>query len=311
MRVNSVGIIGFGKIAHDQHVPAIAGNPAFTLAAITSQRGLSLPGIPTFRTPAAMYAGMPDLDTVAVCTPPQVRHATARAALVAGKHVMLEKPPAATLSELDDLVRFAESQGRVLFATWHSQYNAAVAETKRRLAGKEVATLAVTWKEDVRRWHPGQAWIWAAGGFGVFDPGINALSIVSRIMPSPVFVRRADLTFPSNCAAPIAASLEFATTAPHGSLTAEFDWRQTGDQTWEIAIDTGDGDRLLLENGGARLTVNGRLIVEEKPTEYEQIYARFAEILAAGISDIDAAPLRLVADAFLVGRRIETAPFIE
>ena len=57
--------------------------------------------------------------------------------------------------------------------------------------------------------------------------------------------------------------------------------------------------------------MNGKLVVEEKPTEYEQIYARFAEILAAGISDIDAAPLRLVADAFLVGRRIETAPFIE
>ena len=43
--------------------------------------------------------------------------------------------------------------------------------------------LLVTWKEDVRHWHPGQQWIWEAGGFGVFDPGINALSIVTKIMP--------------------------------------------------------------------------------------------------------------------------------
>jgi hypothetical protein len=44
---------------------------------------------------------------------------------------------------------------------------------------------------------------------------------------------------------------------------------------------------------------------------YEQIYARFSELLAAGTSDVDVAPLRLVADAFLVGRRLATEPFIE
>ena len=84
MGTYTVGIIGLGKIAHDQHVPAIAGNPAFTLAAVASQRGLTVPGVPTLPTPAAMYAGVPDLQTVAVCTPPQQRHATARAALAAG-----------------------------------------------------------------------------------------------------------------------------------------------------------------------------------------------------------------------------------
>ncbi len=46
-----------------------------------------------------------DLDAVAICTPPQVRHAIARDAIEAGKHVLLEKPPTATLSELEDLRR--------------------------------------------------------------------------------------------------------------------------------------------------------------------------------------------------------------
>jgi D-galactose 1-dehydrogenase len=257
-----------------------------------------------------MYAAVPDLQAVAVCTPPQVRHATARAALAAGKHVMLEKPPAMTLSELADLADFAERQGRVLFATWHSRYNAAVDAAKRALAGKVARRLTVTWKEDVRRWHPGQKWIWNAGGFGVFDPGINALSIVTKIMPAPVFVSSADLEFPANCEAPIAAKLAFASSEP-GTLTADFDWRQTGPQTWDIWVETADASVLKLEHGGAKLTLDGRIAVEEKPTEYEQIYARFRELLDSGTSDVDDAPLRLVADAFLVGRRISTDPFVE
>jgi hypothetical protein len=156
-----------------------------------------------------MLASVPDLDAVAICTPPQPRHAIARDALAAGKHVLLEKPPAATLSELVDLKTAAEAAGKTLFTTWHAQYNAGVEAARERLAGRSVTRLAVTWKEDVRVWHPGQEWIWQAGGFGVFDPGINALSIVTRILPEPVFVKRADLSFPANRDAPIAADLAF------------------------------------------------------------------------------------------------------
>jgi D-galactose 1-dehydrogenase len=312
MRTYKLGIIGLGKIAHDQHVPVIAANPAFTLAAITSQRGMTVGAVPTFRTPEEMYAAVPDLDAVAVCTPPQVRYETSLAALAAGKHVMLEKPPAATLSELHELARSADAQKKILFTTWHSQYNAAVAATKTALDGKRVKRMTVNWKEDVRRWHPGQAWIWTSGGFGVFDPGINALSIVTRIMPTPVFVRSADLTFPANFDAPIAATLTFHTGGGGDeALAAVFDRRHTGPQTWENVIETDDGERLHLENGGAKLSVDGKLVIEEKPTEYEQIYAHFRELLDAGRSDVDPAPLRLVADAFLVGRRLETEPFIE
>ena len=311
MTVTRVAIVGFGKIAQDQHVPSIAGNPAFSLAAVVSARGAAPVGVPVFRTLAELAASNVAIDAIAVCTPPQVRYATAREALALGKHVMLEKPPAATLAELADLEAFAREKRRVLFATWHAQYNAAVDEAKRRLAGKRVTRLQVNWKEDVRRWHPGQAWIWKAGGFGVFDPGINALSIVTKIMPSPVFVRAADLEFPENCDAPIAARLTFATADTDTGLAADFDWRQTGPQTWEMEIATADGGELKLENGGARLLVNGKPVVDKPMREYEEIYARFAEILAAGESDVDVAPLRLVADAFLLGRRMTTEAFIE
>jgi D-galactose 1-dehydrogenase len=303
-----IGVIGLGKIAQDQHLPVIAASADFTLAAVSSQRGLAAGEALAFRDPAELLASTPDLHAVAICTPPQARTGIAMAALRAGKHVMLEKPPAATLSELAALEAEAARRGLTLMTTWHSQYNAAVDAARDLLVGQVVTELFVDWKESVRKWHPGQAWIWQAGGFGVFDPGINALSIVTKIMPGPVFVAGAELLVPANADAPIAATLAFA--GP-GSLRAEFDWRVTGDETWEITVVTQAGMRLVLSQGGARLAVDGVPTVAAQPQEYQGIYRHFAELLDAGRSHVDAAPFRLVADAFLLGRRLTNDVFQE
>lgn len=309
MAKHRIGVIGLGKIAQDQHLPVIAKSGDFQLAAVASQRGLTAGNTLSFRDHRELLARTPDLDAVAVCTPPQARHAIARDALLAGKHVMLEKPPAATLSELADLKRIAREKNLVLMTTWHSQYNSGVDEAKQRLAGRRVTKLFVEWKEDVRKWHPGQAWIFQAGGFGVFDPGINAFSIVTRILPEPVFVTSAELFTPADADAPIAANLAFSCGGRDAGFSAELDWRPIGKDIWEISIETEDGDRLKLSSGGARLDVNGAVVVEKAPQEYEDIYAHFAKLLEAGESHVDAAPFRLVADAFLMGRRKDVEAF--
>jgi D-galactose 1-dehydrogenase len=309
----SIAIIGVGKIARDQHLPVIAKNPDFRLAAVISQSGAHVEGVPTFPTAAAAYAALPDLDAVAIATPPSVRHALAREALDAGKHVMLEKPPAPTMAEMHDLTAYAAKRGRVIFSTWHSQYNAAVDEAKKRLAGAKLRRLAIEWKEDVRRWHPGQEWIWDAGNFGVFDPGINALSILTKIAPGPIFVKSAELYYPDNRDTPIAASLRFVSPAaekPDAPLSAEFDWRQEGEQSWNIDIETAAGEHLRLTHGGSKLFVDGALVVEAPMEEYEGLYAHFAALLDASWSAMDAAPFQLVADAFLVGSRRTVEPFV-
>ena len=305
-----VAVIGVGKIAQDQHLPVIAGNAEYELVGVVSQRGVHAAGAPTFATPAALYAAVA-VDAVAICTPPHVRHALAREALDAGKHVMLEKPPAATLAEMHDLTAAAKAAGRVMLATWHSRYNAAVDEAKERLKGKRLKRLAIEWKEDVRRWHPGQDWIWDAGNFGVFDPGINALSILTKIAPAPMFVKSARLLYPENRDTPIAATLAFTcpAAATGAALTAEFDWRQEGEQSWNIDVETEDGATLRLTHGGSRLLVDGVAAVEAPMCEYEGIYAHFAELLRAGASEMDFSPFQLVGDAFLVGSRKSVAPF--
>jgi D-galactose 1-dehydrogenase len=242
--------------------------------------------------------------------PPEPRFDIARDALDAGLHVLMEKPPTPTLGELDALRDYAADRGRVLFTTWHSQYNPAVDEAQRRLNGKTVSHLRISWKEDVRHWHPGQEWIWEPGGFGVFDPGINAFSIVTKVLPRPIFVQACTLETPSNRSTPIAAQVRFKPSWDgHADLVAELDWRQTGEQSWNISIATSDGLQLELRKGGAELLVNGNLTIAKPPAEYEGIYQHFATLLKGGRSHVDGAPLRLVADCMLLGRRVETDAF--
>jgi D-galactose 1-dehydrogenase len=303
-----LAIVGLGKIAGDQHIPAIAGTEGIELAAIAS-RNASIDGIAHFTTLDELLATGPDIDAVALCTPPQVRHAQAATALKAGKHVLLEKPPGATVGELTPLIAAARQTGRTLFATWHSRFAPAVEPARAFLAGRQIKSVIVEWKEDVRVWHPGQAWIWEPGGFGVFDPGINALSILTRILPRSFFLTQAALSFPRNRAAPIAADLIFSddTGLP---IRAEFDWRQTGPETWDIHAET-DAGRLTLSSGGSRLVHDDRTLIDQQQAEYRGIYRRFIELIANGVSDVDLSPLAHVADAFMLGRRHEVEPFIE
>lgn len=296
----NLAIVGVGKIARDQHLPSIEKNPEFKLIAAASRHG-GVEGIANFGSIDELLAAVPDIEAVSLCMPPQYRYEAAHRALSAGKHVFLEKPPGATLSEVEDLQAQAASRGLSLFASWHSRYAPAVEAARALLASTTIRSMRVTWKEDVRHWHPNQDWIWQAGGLGVFDPGINALSIVTRILPRPVFITAATLEFPENRDAPIAADIRF-TDAAGLDLSAEFDWRQTGKQSWDIAAET-DAGRMLLSEGGAKLALDGKLVHEEPEQEYPMLYRRFAELIRQGRSDVDLAPLRHVADAFMLGRR--------
>jgi D-galactose 1-dehydrogenase len=306
-----IGIVGVGKIARDQHLPCIAANPAFALVAGAS-RHAQLPGIANFRTLEQMLDGVPELDAIAICTPPQLHFDAAKLALERGKHVLIEKPPCASLAQLGHLKQLAGAAQRTLYQTWHSQHAPAVAPAGRLLEVRRLRRVRVTWKEDVLKWHPGQTWIWQAGGFGVFDPGINALSILTRLIAEPIFPRSALLLIPANLEAPIAAELDLLTVGGV-EIGVSLDFRHTGPQTWDIDFETDQGP-FKLSAGGGVLTVDGepaRGEAGELHGEYISIYRAFAQLIAAGRSEVDARPLELVADIFLTGRQVAVAPFEE
>lgn len=291
-----LAIIGSGKIACDQHRPALDARPEFELAATVDPAGAPIGNQPHFESFDALLASDCAFDAVAICTPPQRRYEVARSALNKGKHVLLEKPPGATLAEVAALEASAKTMRVSLFAAWHSRFAAGVAPAKAWLAGKRIRSVTIVWREDVRVWHPGQRWIWQAGGFGVFDPGINALSIATEILPRCLLLQQGLLQFPSNRDAPVAGLLhmEDTTGVP---VTLELDFLQAGPQTWDISVET-DSGRLVLKQGGSVLVLpDGTVCGADR--EYAGIYERFAELIAKGESEVDIAPLRLVADAFL------------
>lgn len=291
----AIALVGIGKIARDQHIPAIDADPHWTLAATVS-RNASVEGIENYTTLDALLEARPDIATISLAIPAQPRFDYASKALKAGRHVMLEKPPGVSVAECRSLEALARRQGVSLYATWHARHADGVSEARDWLAQRRLKRLQVNWKEDVRVWHPGQEWVWEPGGLGVFDPGINALSIMTEILPVPVHLLSATLEVPAGRQTPIAASLTFH-HPDDAEVRADFDWRQPGDPIWSIDIETED-DSLQLSFGAASMDI-----------EYQRLYGRMAELVRHSTVDMDLAPLTHVADAFMLGRHVGTDPF--
>lgn len=305
----SIALIGYGKIAADQHVPAISANPDFELVAVVSGRGAGPPGVPAFTSFDALLASGIAFDATSHCNTPGARRDSAIAALNAGKHCLLEKPPAATMADWEAIAA-AQRPGTSLMTGWHSQANAAVTAARDWLADKRITGVALDWCEDVRKWHPGQQWIWDEGGFGVFDPGINGLSIATAILPFQVELAAAKLEIPANRAMPIAARLVGGPAGKPPLLAARFDWRANGDDRWRIVVDSDGGD-LVLDGGGTRLFIDGIEQLAHGNDEYPTLYRRFAALITAGQSAIDIAPLALALAALEQGERVNVEPFID
>lgn len=303
-----LGLVGYGKIAQDQHVPAIHASDRFELVAVATL-GQHCPGVPNFSSLAELLAQGPAVDAIAFCTPPQGRFALVEQALKAGKHVLVEKPPCSTLGEALALIDEVNAAGVSGLFAWHSRFAPGVRNAVQWLEGKTLKQVRIDWKEQVRKWHPGQAWIWQAGGLGVFDPGINALSIVTELLPRALFVESANLSVPSNCQSPIAASLQMR-SGDDVRVIAELDFDHSVKEQWSIELHA-DESVMRLDAGGAQVSIDGVAQTVSEEGEYPAMYGHFARLIETGKSDLDLQPLRIVADSFFVGSKETVAAFHE
>lgn len=83
----------------------------------------------------------PELDAITIVTPVATHFAIAKAALAAGKHVLVEKPLAATVREAEELIELAEKHRRTLMVDHTFVYTGAVRKMKEILAGGELGDL--------------------------------------------------------------------------------------------------------------------------------------------------------------------------
>ena len=134
-----IGLVGAGQIARVQHIPAIAAAQGLELVAIANPFPVAVPdGVSLHGSLTDMLADGPAIDAVALCTPPQVRYELAIQALDAGKHVLLEKPPATTPAEIISLAAHAAKLDLTLFTAWHSLFSAGVDRAREILARRQV-----------------------------------------------------------------------------------------------------------------------------------------------------------------------------
>ncbi|WP_116085011.1 Gfo/Idh/MocA family protein [Tropicimonas sp. IMCC34011] len=298
-------LVGIGDIAKSKHEPAIAASEDFTLRAAVS-RHHTVEGVENWSDYDDFLVDGPE-GALSLTAPPEARLAMTRKAIAAGRDVMMEKPPAPTVSAALDLAQRARKAGTALLGSWHMRHGIAVLEAQRWLSGRRIRRVDVEWSEDVRKTHPGQDWVFEAGGFGIYDNVTNAFSLMTILLPDALCVTSATHEIPENRSQPIRTDLEME--AGDAPVALKADWRHEGERIFRIEIET-DRGTLVLPDGGHALQADGKTLVEKgEDREYQALYASFAGVLAERRVDVDVRPLQLAADAFLLAAATRTDAF--
>lgn len=122
-----VALIGYGNAGRIFHAPLISGVPTLELAVVVSSKPDGVrtewPDVRVLATPEAAFADA-SIDLVVIATGNESHYPLARAALLAGKHVLVDKPCTVTLAQTEDLLQLAEAQGRVLTVFQNRRWDA-------------------------------------------------------------------------------------------------------------------------------------------------------------------------------------------
>lgn len=118
-----VGLIGYGYAGKTFHAPLIATTPGFAFTHVSSSNAAKVhedwPDVQVLPTPDALIECQ-DIDLVVVATPNNTHFPLAQKALLAGKHVVVDKPFTLTLNEAKRLDELAKEQG-LLLSVFHNR----------------------------------------------------------------------------------------------------------------------------------------------------------------------------------------------
>jgi predicted dehydrogenase len=185
------GIIGTGAIAAF-HAEALAADPGAELVGVVDASRASAEAF-SARWGAAVHDDLPALleggiDVLHVCTPPGVHAEQAIAALDRGVHVIVEKPPARSLAELDAMVEAARGYDRELAVVFQQRTGTAAAHVKRLLdtgaLGRPLLAVCHTlWFRDQGYFDVPWRGSWATEGGGpTLGHGIHQLDLLAWLL---------------------------------------------------------------------------------------------------------------------------------
>lgn len=295
-RAIRIGIVGLGKIARDQHYPAILGNQDFEIA-FTADKAVKIDAAPpSFDSLKEALDSNVEFDAVALCTSPQPRYELFELLLERECAILLEKPPASNLEAAAQMSELASARGICLMTAWHSQYSPSISIATDWLKNNSLKHGMIEWRENAKKWHPGQGWLWQEGGYGVFDPGMNALSILTKITKSNWKVGESTISIPQNVNTPISAS--FVLLDESARIDVDLEFHDQSDETWNISLISDRGKELRLSRGGEIVKIDGKIVSTPTSDEYAAIYRRFAQLVRNGGSEVELKPLEIIDSVF-------------
>ena len=140
MKKINTALCSFGMSGWVFHAPFITTNPKFNLYAVW-ERSKNLaqekyPGIKTYRSLEEMLADDYEVELVVVNTPNYTHYDYTKKALLAGKHVIVEKPFTVTVAEGKELIEFAQKQNKKLSVYQNRRYDSDYKTVKKVLDEK-------------------------------------------------------------------------------------------------------------------------------------------------------------------------------
>ena len=187
----SVGLIGYGFAARTFHAPLLAAEPGLALVRVASSDAgkvhADLPAIGVDADPFAVTTAA-DTDLVVIASPNDSHAPLARAALAAGKHVVVDKPFTLDLAEARDLIALAGERGRLLSVFHNRRWDSDYLTVKAAIAAGLIGTVAHL-ESHIDRFRPAvrQRWREGAGpGSGVwFDLGPHLVDQALQLFGLP------------------------------------------------------------------------------------------------------------------------------
>jgi predicted dehydrogenase len=151
-----VAVIGFGLAGRVFHAPFVSAVPGLKLEVIVQRKGdEAARAYPRARILRSVEEALKDaaVQLVVVATPNETHYDLAKQALLAGKHVVIDKPFAATSAEAGELKGLAEKQGVVL-APFHNRRWDGDFLTVRKLVEESAVGRLVTYESHFDRFRP-------------------------------------------------------------------------------------------------------------------------------------------------------------
>src|SRR5437879_7173146 len=194
-KIINAAIIGFGNSGQTFLAPFIDANPGFDLKKISTSdpakaaKAKSVYPNTEVVNDADAIINDPDIELVLVGTPNTSHLGLTKAALLAGKHVIVEKPFTITAADADELIALAKQQNRILSVHHNRRFDSGHNTVKKVIASKALGRLVeyeVHYDRFRRELRPGAWREKALPGSGVlYDLGAHLIDGALELFGMP------------------------------------------------------------------------------------------------------------------------------